>query len=179
MSTCGTCGAVVTPGALMCPSCGVPVVSVSPGSGPAAVLPFAPVASSPRAGSAHALAPVAQGAVEHARAIALPGGDFTMLLGRHDLSTAPPTVVDIDLTSVCGPVALPDGSRGFPFSRRHATLSRVAGALTLTPCASGTTLVRRPGETDFAPLAGSTSRVLDVGSRVVFGAHQPLIVEVI
>jgi hypothetical protein len=183
MSPCAVCHAQLVPGALLCPSCGTPAGLAPAGAAPspavAVVVPFAPVASAPRGHTAIGLAPVENGTADPSRALSLPVGDFSLRVGRHDLTATPPHVVDVDLTSFAGPVQLPDGSRGFPFSRRHATLARVAGALTLTPSADATTFVRRAGEPDFAPLAGGTSRVLEVGTRVVFGTHRPLIVEVV
>jgi hypothetical protein len=128
---------------------------------------------------ATALVVVEHGVADRTRTIDLPPGDFSLLLGRHDLVATPPVVVDIDLSRFSPPVAMPDGTRGFPFSRRHATLSRIGGSLTVTSQGAGATFVRRAGSADFDAVATGSSSVLDPGSRVVLGAHLPLILEVV
>jgi hypothetical protein len=122
---------------------------------------------------------VENGVVDRSRTIDLPSGDFSLLVGRHDLVASPPVVVDIDVSRFCAPVAMPDGTKGYPVSRRHATISRIAGSLAVTSQGAGATFVRRAGKADFESVATGTSSVLDPGTRLVLGAHQPLILEVI
>jgi hypothetical protein len=150
-----------------------------PLTGAAAVIPLAPIASASRAITAHALARITHGTVDTTHRISLPSGDFSWVVGRHDLASMPPIVVDLDVSPYCEAIELPNGTRGFPVSRRHATLARIAGRLTLTPAASGTTFTRKPGCADFEGVDAGTSRVLETGARVVFGTVHPLILEVI
>lgn len=178
--SCAQCNAPLVAGALLCAQCGAPVVAVAAVSPPApSPIAFAPVASAKKSAHGTGLAVVENGIADRTRTIDFPPGDFALLLGRHDLVATPPVVVDIDLSRFCPSVAMPDGTRGFPVSRRHATISRIGGSLTVTSQGASATFVRRAGSADFEAVPTGTSSVIDPGSRVVLGSHQPLILEVV
>ena len=183
MNACPSCAAAIVPGAMLCPSCCAPLPSHAVAHAApvpiANVIAFPAVASSQSAAIATGLALVDNGSASTQRVIDLPRGDFSLVLGRHDLTSAPPVVVDVDLAAYCAPVHLANGTSGYPVSRRHATVTRTGAALTITPSATGTTFVRKPGAPDFESVQPGASFPLEPGTRVVLGTHRPLIVEVI
>jgi hypothetical protein len=175
MSICPGCGAVAVPGALLCTQCCTPLVSSAVASNTPSVIPA--MASAPASSHASCLVLVENG-VPGTRVIDLPQGDFSLLLGRHDLQSSPPLVVDVDLTAFCGLIELPGGGRGYSVSRRHVSIARTSGALSITALSGGKTCVRSPGASVYDDLAAGASARLDVGARVVLGAQNPLIMEV-
>jgi hypothetical protein len=176
MNACAACSAPLVAGALLCAQCGSPVASIAAGG--VTPVSLAAVASAQKCAQATGLVVVENGVADPSRTIDLPAGDFSLSLGRHDLAATPPVVVDVDLSRFSPPVVMPDGTRGYAVSRRHATVSRVAGSITVTSHGAAATLVRRAGSMDFEPLPAGTSSVLDPGARIVLGAHRPLILEV-